>query len=143
MSAKRPEDALLRLYEEVINQGRIDIIEDLYAPGYVNHVAPFELSQGVDGLKILFGEFMMGFPDQHIVADEIFSVGDRVVARWTLTATHRGTFFGVPATGRRIVMTGIDLEQVVNDKILAHWGAEDMLGLLQQIGAIPPIGGAH
>jgi predicted ester cyclase len=131
-----------RLYDEVINGGKLAIMDELYAPSYVNHAAPFGLAGDLAGLKELFAMFARAFPDQHITADELFAVGDLVVGRWTLRATHRGPFAGVQATGRRIVMTGIDIERVVAGRIVEHWGGEDMLGLLQQIGAVPQLGAA-
>src|SRR5438552_5161001 len=76
---------LLRLYDEVINHGRLEVLDDLYGPGYINHIAPFGLSKGVDGLRVLFGEFKRAFPDQHIVADAMFRCGDLAIARWTIT----------------------------------------------------------
>src|ERR1051325_6620584 len=114
----------------------MDVLDELYGPGYVNHIAPFGLSQGVDGLRILFGQFARAFPDQHIRADRIFRHGDLAVAKWTIAGTHLAPFFGVAPTGRRFVMEGVDIERVENGRIVEHWGAEDMLGLLQQIGAV-------
>lgn len=127
---------LLDLYEEVINNNDVGAMDRLYGPGYVNHAAPFGLPRDLDGLRVLFSEFVEAFPDQHIVAEDVIVHGDKVVVRWTLTATHRGTFFGVPPTGRKIVMTGIDIERIADGKIVEHWGGEDMLGLLEQVGAV-------
>jgi predicted ester cyclase len=130
------EVPLMRLYHDVINGGSIEKLDELYTADYVNHAAPFGLDQGLAGLKVLFGEFMIAFPDQHIEADFWFTHDDLVVAHWTLLATHRGEFFGIPATNKPVVMTGIDIERVVGDRIAEHWGGEDMAGLLTQIGAI-------
>ena len=132
---------LQRLYDEVINAGRLEVLDELYGPGYVNHIAPFGLSTGVDGLRVLFGEFASAFPDQHIVADAIYRVDDLAIARWTISGTHQNSFFGLAATNRRFTMTGVDIERVENGRIVEHWGAEDMLALLEQIGAIsvPPM----
>jgi steroid delta-isomerase-like uncharacterized protein len=129
---------LLDLYERVINQNDVSAMDDIYGPNYVNHAAPFGLAQDFEGLKKLFVEFVEAFPDQHIVADDLFIFGDKVICRWTLTATHRGAFFGVPATGKKVVMTGIDIERIAEGRIVEHWGGEDMLGLLEQIGAVRP-----
>ena len=137
MPNERNRSVLARLYEEVINQGRLEVLPQLYTAEYVNHAAPFGLSTGVDGLRILFREFQIAFPDQHIVGEEWIEHEDRVVCRWKLTGTHLGSFFGAPPTGRSIVMTGIDIERIQNGLIAEHWGGEDMLGVLQQIGAVP------
>lgn len=127
---------LQRLYEEVINAGRLEVLDELYGPGYVNHIAPFGLSQGIDGLRVLFGEFASAFPDQHIVADAMYRVDNLAIARWTISGTHKNSFFGVAPTNRRFTMTGVDIERVEDGRIVEHWGAEDMLALLAQIRAI-------
>lgn len=137
MSLISNSDVLRRLYEGVINQGDLSLLSSLYAPNYINHAVPFGLSEGVDGLAMLFGEFKSAFPDQHIIGEQWIEQGDLVVCRWRLTGTHKGPFWGVSATNRPIVMTGIDIERIQNGLIAEHWGGEDMLGLLQQIGAFP------
>ncbi len=139
MSTTKHYNPLLRFYEEAINQGKLDVLDELYTPDYVNHAAPFGLPTDVKGLKSLLAMFIRAFPDQHITADEIIIQGDKIVGRWTLRATHKGPFVGAPPTGRAVTMTGIDVERVVGDKISEHWGGEDMLGLLQQIGAVSPL----
>ena len=127
---------LMELYEQVINNNDVGAMDRLYGPGYVNHAAPFGLPRDLEGLRVLFSEFVDAFPDQHIVAEDVIVHGDKVVARWTLTATHRGTFFGVPATGKKVVMTGIDIERIADGKIVEHWGSRDDLGLLRQLGLL-------
>ena len=133
------ENPLLKLYEEVINNNNLDAMDELYGSGYINHAAPFGLAKDMEGLRILFKMFIDAFPDQYIVADDIMIDGNKIIARWTLTATHTGTFMGAPATGRKVIMTGIDIERIEKGKIAEHWGGEDMLGLLQQIGAVQMI----
>ena len=59
-----------------------------------------------------------------------------MASRWTITGTHRGTFQGVPATGRQVTMAGIDFIRVVDGKIAEHWAQFDLVGVLQQIGAM-------
>jgi len=128
---------LYRLYEEVINQKRFDVIDELYAPGYVNRIAPFGLDAGVSGVKKLFTEQARAFPDWHIRVEYVIEHGDKYVVKWTLTGTHTGTYFGLKPTGKKFKITGVDIETIVDGKITEHDGAEDMLGLLQQLGAVP------
>lgn len=137
MEQKR--NALIEMYEVAINNNDISNLDTLYTEDYINHAAPFGLPQDLNGLKILFQTFIEAFPDQHITPNEVLTHGDRTIIRWTLTGTHTGTFFGTPPTGKHIEMTGIDIERIQDGKIAEHWGGEDMLGLLQQIGAIPSL----
>jgi predicted ester cyclase len=60
-----------------------------------------------------------------------------VATRWTITGTHRGDFQGVPPTGRPVTMAGVDISRFVDGRIAEHWAQFDVLGVLQQIGAIP------
>lgn len=131
------KNPLYRLYEEVINQKKIDVVDELYAPNYINHIAPFGLKSDVEGVKKLFKAQAEAFPDWHIRADYVIEAGNKFIVRWTLTGTHAGKYFGIKPTGKKFKMVGVDIETIVDGKITEHDGAEDMLGLLQQIGAIP------
>ncbi len=128
---------LYRLYEEVINQKRFEVIDELYAPDYENRIAPFGLESGVEGVKKLFQHQAAAFPDWHITADYVVEHGDKCIVKWTLTGTHTGNYLGIEPTGKKFKISGVDIETIVNGKIKEHDGAEDMLGLLQQIGAVP------
>lgn len=81
--------------------------------------------------------FTTAFPDARITVDDSISEGDIVASRWTITGTHRGEFQGVPPTGRNVTINGVDFSRVVNGTIAEHWAQFDLLGLMQQIGAIP------
>jgi predicted ester cyclase len=63
--------------------------------------------------------------------------GDLVVTRWTFRGRHTGEVFGVPATGKPVTMSGVFIDRVEDGKIVEHWDEADVLGLLQQIGALP------
>lgn len=80
--------------------------------------------------------FTTAFPDSRISVDACIAEGDTVVSRWTLTGTHRGDFQGIPPTGRAVKFTGIEYNRIVEGKIFEHWAQFDMIGLLQQIGAM-------
>lgn len=81
--------------------------------------------------------FTTAFPDMQIAVEAAVSERDTVASRWTITGTHQGDFLGVPATGRQITMRGIDFSRVVDGKIAEHWAQFDVLGVMQQIGAMP------
>lgn len=127
---------LYRFYEEVINGGKLEILDELYAPNYVNHIAPLGLEKSVDGVKKLISEQMRAFPDWCITIDYWIQHGDKHIVKWTIEGTHAGEYLGIEPTGKRFKKTGVDIETIVDGKITAHDGAEDMLSLLQQIGAV-------
>jgi len=131
------KNPLYRLYEEVINKKKLDVVDELYAPNYVNHIAQFGLTSSSADVKKLFAEQMKAFPDWHITVDYVIQNGNKYIVKWTLTGTHLGSYFGIKPTGKKFKMTGVDIETIIDGKIIEHDGAEDMLGLLQQIGAVP------
>ena len=91
-----------------------------------------------DRVSRAFNAMTAAFPDAHITAEEMIAEGDKVVARWTLRGTQRGTFRDIPATGRSVAWSGIDVYTVVDGRIAALVREADNLALLQQLGARPP-----
>jgi predicted ester cyclase len=78
-----------------------------------------------------------GFPDIQWTLEEMVSEEDKIAARFTMRGTHQGPFFGVPPTGREIVVEALNLYHLSAGKIVEEYGHPDMLGLMQQIGALP------
>ena len=92
---------LYRLYDEVINQKKFEVLEELYAPGHVNHMGPFGLDGGVEEVKTLWKEQAAAFPDWHIAVDYVIEHGDKCIAKWTLTGTQTGDYFGYKPSSRK------------------------------------------
>jgi hypothetical protein len=76
------------------------------------------------------------FPDMKVVIDHTIEEGDKVVARWTATMTHKGEFLGFAASDKQVTITGTTIERISNGKIVEGWDNWDQLGLLVQIGAV-------
>jgi predicted ester cyclase len=84
------------------------------------------------------GEMMYAaFPDGRHTIDETLEIGDRVVLRGSFSGTHAGEFMGMPATGKEITVTFMNIDRFAGDKLIEHRAEVDMAGLLQQLGAIP------
>jgi steroid delta-isomerase-like uncharacterized protein len=116
----------------VYNDKRVDLLDELLASTYVGQVNGREIV-GVAAAKAVIGGFLSAFPDvQYIVHDTIAS-GDKVVARWTATATHMGDFMGITATQKRVTMLGMTIFQVADQQIAALWNTWDVFGLLEQL----------
>ncbi|HWJ32200.1 MAG TPA: ester cyclase, partial [Gaiellaceae bacterium] len=77
------------------------------------------------------------FPDLRLTAEQTIAQGDHVAVRWTARGTHQGELFGIPATGKEAIVTGISFDRWANGKIVESWTNWDTLGLLQQLGAVP------
>jgi steroid delta-isomerase-like uncharacterized protein len=105
-------------------------------PDYVAHVPGSGGPLDGAGWTAFMSAFAAGLPDAQISVEASVAEGDLVASRWTITGTHTGTFQGVPPTGRQVTMVGIDISRVIDGKIAEHWAQFDVLGVLQQIGAI-------
>jgi predicted ester cyclase len=81
-----------------------------------------------------------GKPNPTLTFHEVLTDGDLYTCRFTMTGTHKGPFMGVPATGKPYVLPGITIMRFAGDTVLERWSCVDMLGLLVQIGAVPPLG---
>lgn len=129
-----------RYFEEVINQRNLNLADEVFAPDFVNHAADASQASGVEALKQFFAMLAAGFPDFQGIVEDLFTEDDRVAVRFTFLGTHEGEFMGIPATGKRVTMPGIDILRVTDGRITELWGQEDWLGMMQQLGAIPPPG---
>jgi steroid delta-isomerase-like uncharacterized protein len=117
----------------------IDGFAALFAEDYQNHqtsAAAPPPPAGLTNKQATVGYFaarLAALPDLAVTADPIVASQDRVAANFTYTGTHRGTYFGVPASGRRISFTSCDILFVGGGLFTAHWGAADIAGLLAQL----------
>jgi steroid delta-isomerase-like uncharacterized protein len=133
------KDIVHRYIEEVWNQKNLDVLDELMSTDVINH-SPARYELGLEAHKQVMSTYLTGFPDIHTTADDIIAEGDKVVNRWTATGTHQGELMGVPATGKKVVWTGITVVRFADGKIVEMWWSYDVLGILQQIGVIPPLG---
>ena len=126
-----------RLMEDDISRGDATVAAEIIHPDFVDHTNPPGMQRGLAGHNAVVALFHAAFPDQWWQIEDVIAEGDRVVVRTTMTGTHRGDFFGIPATGRAVRMTGVHVVRVADGRIAEHWGNNDDLGLLRQLGAIP------
>ena len=142
MSAEENKALIRRFFEEGLSAGNLAIVEELASPDLVVHGLAPGLPPGLAGFKQLLGMFRAGFPDYHDTVEELLAEGDKVVARWRFHGSHRGDFLGVPPSGRQVTTTGISLFRLAGGQIVEDWTQIDLLGLLQQLGAVPAPGQA-
>jgi steroid delta-isomerase-like uncharacterized protein len=90
-----------------------------------------------NGHKQLLAALFNAFPDFYHKLEDVVAEGDRVAVRFTITATHRGEFQGIPPTGKQISIGGTDFLTIVGGKITEEWVSVDMMGWMQQLGVIP------
>jgi len=134
------ENGLLirRWFDEVWNKKRMEAIDEMASPDVVGHgQAQHDTDIGMREFKPFVMGFHKAFPDMKIAIDYVVEQGDKVVARWTATMTHKGEFLGIPASGKKATVTGTTTQRIANGKIVEGWDNWDQLGLLVQIGASP------
>jgi len=130
-----------RFIEEVINQGKLDAADEIVEENFIELDPLPGQRQGREGLKEVIAMLRVAFPDIHWVTDETVAAGDKVVTRFTWTGTHRGTFLGIPATGRHITVKGVVIDRLSAGRMADSRILMDSLGMMQQLGVVPTPGG--
>ena len=129
---------LVRAFEAHINARELDEAIALLSPDFVDHTPGVGLPSGIDGVRAFFTMQYTGLPDNHRRSMEMIGEGDKVVHRLSGEGTHEGMLLGMPPTGRRVTWSCIDIWRVEDGRLVEHWVEADMLGLMQQIGLVPP-----
>ena len=125
-----------RMYEEVWNKGRLEVIDEICALGYVG-IGPYGDELGPESVKRGVASRRTAFPDIHVTIEDMIAEADKVIARLTFRGTHRGEFQGIPPTDKEVIWTGIWIYRIANGKFVERWHNYDLPGLLRQLGAIP------
>lgn len=126
---------LVQRYFEEINRGNLEVLDDLCAPDIIHHTthsaAPLT---GLKAVKRLASAYQKAFPDLHYTLDTIVAEGPYVTIRWKASGTHRGTFQGIPPTGKVCAMSGMSINRLQDGQIAERWIVNDDLGILQEMG---------
>lgn len=142
MSIDSNKDILMRHFNEVLNQGQLHVVDEIYTSDYTLD-APVRsdgssqshgITRGTEQLKQRVTLFRTAFPDIHFSMDEIVGEGDTVVVRYTYRGTQRGAFAGVEPSGHSIAIMGILIAHLTDGRIKEAWSAFDSAELMGQIG---------
>jgi steroid delta-isomerase-like uncharacterized protein len=138
MPTTEENKALVRRFWDELNKGNIDAMIEMIAPNAEDHSLPPGFPAGREGVRQLIAMYLGGFPDLHFTIEDMIAEGDKVVSRITNSGTNTGEFMGMPATGKTMTVSGIDIIRVGDDgKLAEHWSNGDDLGMMQQLGIIP------
>ncbi|WP_258297040.1 ester cyclase [Paenibacillus peoriae] len=125
-------------FTEFINTASVKLAEELIAPDAIFYVpAREDAMKGPDGYLAIIQMMRTGFPDIQWTLKEMVAEGDKVAARFIMRGMHQGSFFGFPPTGKTIEVQAMNFYRFSGGQIVEEYGQPDMLGLLQQIGAVP------
>ncbi|MGQ0519881.1 MAG: ester cyclase [Actinomycetota bacterium] len=124
---------------EIFNEGRTELIDELFADDYAEHIS---LPPGVpatrEGVHLFTTALRSAFPDVRYDVVGQFQDGDMHIGHVRVTATMTGDFLGMPASGRSATWEEIHIARMSGGQIREHWGVVDQLGMLQQLGFVPP-----
>lgn len=124
--------------EEVLNQGEIDAAGQFFWKDMVEQAPLPGQGPGLEGLKDVLRGLRTAFPDMHWEIQEQISEGAKVLTRFEWTGTHGGTFLGIPATERPVTVWGMVVDRLEGGKIKETRIIMDTLGLMMQLGVVPP-----
>ena len=136
MSKEGNKALLSRFVEELWNRKNMDIVDELVAPGYVDHTPDTSpgLPQGPERFKLLASMFQNAFPDIQVTIEEQIAERGSVVSRLTWRGTHTGQLMGILPSGKQVVITGNYSSHIASGQIVEGWTEFDTLGMLQQVG---------
>ncbi|MGH3087748.1 MAG: ester cyclase [Rubrobacteraceae bacterium] len=126
---------MVREYFEAFAGGDLGWMDSHIAPDFVRHDPglPFEV-RGPEGVRHLNSVLLTAFPDMRLDVEDVICEGDKVLARLTIHATHRGEFMEIPPTGNEVEVPVLDLFRIADGKLVEHWAAIDNLGMMRQLG---------
>ncbi len=126
--------------EEVWTKGNLAAVDEFVATNYVDHNPMPDVSPDLQGLKQFVTVVTAAFPDWHPTIEDMIAEGDKVVVRFRGSGTHKGEFMGIPPTGKQVTMMAIAIHRIAGGKIVENWLQADMLGMMVQLGVVPPPG---
>jgi steroid delta-isomerase-like uncharacterized protein len=137
-----PDDnkAIVERFEEAFAANDVATIDELCDPNLVDHNPVPGQGPALAGFKETIAMYKSIFPDSAVTLGDVIADGDLVATRWAVSGTHEAEFFGVPATGKRVTVEGMNFYRLADGKITDVWTQFDGLGLMQQLGALPAEG---
>jgi predicted ester cyclase len=136
MDSPEQNKQVIRQVFESYNQQDMEKAEKLVSPKHVFH---FPGAPPMDWNS--HKQFILGlskpFPDLHFKIEDIVAEGDKVAYRLTVSGTHKGEFQGIPPTDKRVSFSSTGISNIVDGKVAEDWVDADIMGMMQQLGAIP------
>jgi predicted ester cyclase len=127
---------IVRRYQEIYNENDLDALGGVVSIDLLTPKIMPGIPTGIDGAKAAHRIMLAGFPDYQTRIDDLFAEGNKVAARISMSGTNTGIFMGIPPTGRQVSFTGIYIARIAFGKVAEHWGEEDGISLLQQLGVL-------
>ena len=140
MSTEQNKEIVRRYLLDVWGKYDFEAEQELVAEDLIDHNAVPHLPPGLEGHHQFLVMAQKAIPELDVTIDALFVEGNKVAYHWTAQGTHQGEYLGIPPTGKTLTLTGSDIVRIENGKIVESWHFEDNLGLMQQLGVVPPPG---
>jgi steroid delta-isomerase-like uncharacterized protein len=134
-TAEQRKAVARRVFEEIFNQGKFEIADQIYAKDFVNHGVTRDIGLKED--QEAARGWRSAFPDLQTKVDKLLVDGEFVTVLWSGGGTNTGTGNGLPATGKKLTGRGITIWRISGGKIREEWSEFDQLRILQQLGLMP------
>jgi steroid delta-isomerase-like uncharacterized protein len=125
---------IVRRYQDIYNRDDLEALSEVVSKDVLTPKLMPGIPSGLEGAKAAHRVMLLGFPDYQTVIEDLIAEGDQVAARIRMTGTHSGDFMGIPSTGKRVEFTGMYIVRIKDGRIVEHWGEEDGVSLLAQLG---------
>ena len=132
------QSVLQRIFDKAFNQGNLAAVDELVAPDGISHQLSWGIPANRMGLKQLIAMLRTAFPDLLCTIEDEIIEGDKIAAHWTMRGTHKGLFLGNSPTNKPILVQGLIYARIENNQIIENWTMIDQMGVLQQLGLVPP-----
>jgi steroid delta-isomerase-like uncharacterized protein len=129
----------LNIWDQIVNQGKLELFDQYFSPDYTLQT-PTVSVKGPAGAREYYSALLGAFSDCEFIVEDSFEDQGRIAKRWVFRGTHTGELNGIAPTGKRITLAGVTLARMADGKIVEERDFADELGLLQQLGVIPPLG---
>ncbi len=125
------------VWDDIINKREIDKINETNFDTNITLITVPENIVGIQGFKDYYQNYLTGFSDVTFTIVDVFGQGDKIVKQWNFKGTHTGTFFGIPASGKKVDINGVTLVKMKDGKIAKEQDFLDNLSFYKQLGLIP------
>ncbi len=134
--SKEANLAVLGKFAEAANTGNFELFKEVVSAENIDHdPAPGQVA-GPEGYRMFFSGMHMAFPDFNAALETMVADDDTIAFAYVITGTHNGPFMGIPPTGKKIRIRGVQISKFKDGKMVERWGSSDELGLLQQLGVM-------
>jgi len=140
VAAQNKTDMMV-FYEQLMNKHNLGIIDSMVSPDYTSDQVEPGYPPTREGYKKIMSEFFSAFPDLNEKVNFMVADSNAVMVQYTLMGTNTAPMMGMPATGKKINIGGVDIVRIKNHKVVKQWDYDEEMKMMTQMGMMPGMGG--